>query len=410
MDSQSHPPASLTLAEQILARQFGGGVRLELQPSPQGGSQRSILLRCQVLDGPSAAPPSVILKQVNLAPGQVFSIDTPGDPAQTFLNEYTSLAFLTQLADEGHQPIAPRLYGADSATGLLVMEDLGQGQSLVQPLLGDDRAAAEAALDTYFRTLGRLGALTHPHRARYWEIRDRLGLPTPHKWPSMADELATLQRHLDSVCTATGITPAAGVTTDLAEAARFNAAPDRFAALSQSDTCPDNCMHEGDWMRLLDFEGGWVRSALNDGSRARSNFPTCWCVYRLPRETVRRVEAAYRAELARGCPAASDDALFTRELVKACANWALASFEFYAEVGPFWEHDGAWGTSTTRQRAITRLELLAETTAEFGMLEALGTTAALLARRLREQWPEVEPMQEYPAFRTSRGAFTHAPP
>jgi hypothetical protein len=247
MDSQSHPPASLALAEQILARQFGGNLRLVLQPSPEGGSRRSILRRCQVLDGPSAAPPSVILKQVNLVPGQVFSIDTPGDPAQTFLNEYTSLAFLTQLAGEGHQPIAPRLYGANSATGLLVMEDLGQGQSLVQPLLGDDRAAAEAALDTYFRTLGRLGALTHPHRARYWEIRDRLGPPTPHRWPSMANELASLQRHLDTVCTATGITPAAGVAADLAEAARFNAAPDMFAALSQSDTCPDNCMREGDW-------------------------------------------------------------------------------------------------------------------------------------------------------------------
>ena len=154
-------------------------------------------------------------------------------------------------------------------------------------------------------------------------------------------------------------------------------------------------------MRLLDFEWGRVRSALNDGARAHSNFPTCWCVYRLPGETIRRVEAIYRAELASGCPAASDDALFNRELVRACASWALASFEFYTEVSAFWEHDGTWGTSTTRQRAIARLELLAETTAEFGELEALGATAATLARRLQEQWPEVEPMQLYPAFRTS---------
>ena len=139
--------------------------------------------------------------------------------------------------------------------------------------------------------------------------------------------------------------------------------------------------------------------ALNDGARARSNFPTCWCVCRLPADTIRRVEAIYRAELSRGCPAAADLKLFNRELVRACASWALASFEFYDEVGSIWERDRSWGTSTTRQRAIARLELLAEATAAFGELEALGTTAARLARRLQELWPDVEPMPLCPAFR-----------
>jgi hypothetical protein len=58
--------------------------------------------------------------------------------------------------------------------------------------------------------------------------------------------------------------------------------------------------------------------------------------------------------------------------------------------------------STTRQRAIARLELLAETTAEFGELEALGATAATLARRLQSQWPEVEPTQLYRPFEIAR--------
>jgi hypothetical protein len=267
-------------------------------------------------------------------------------------------------------------------------------------LLGDDRAAADLALDAYFRTLGRLGALTHTRRAEYWEIRDQLGPADPHMRPSLADEQAALQRHLATVCAATGVEPAIGTAADCAETARFNAVPGPFAALSQSDTCPDNCQRQGDWMRLLDFEWGWVRNAINDGARARSNFPTCWCVHRLPRETIRRVEVVYRAELASGCPAASDDALFNRELVKACASWTLASFEFYTEVGEFWERDGSWGISTTRQRAIARLKLLAETTAELGELEALGATAAMLACRLQEQWPEAEPMQLYPAFRS----------
>jgi len=81
---------------------------------------------------------------------------------------------------------------------------------------------------------------------------------------------------------------------------------------------------------------------------------------------------------------------------RACASWTLAAFEFY---GSLWQEDGAWGTSTIRRRAIARLELLAETTAELGHFGPLGATAGRLARRLGHMWPEVEPMALYPAFR-----------
>jgi hypothetical protein len=398
-DSSTEHSTALLSAEGILKRTFGGSVRLDLAAGPEGGSQRSKLLRCKVLDGPVTAPASVIVKRVNIEAGQVFDPDTLSHPARAFLNEWASLAFLTRLAESGGDPIAPRLYGADRAAGLLVMEDLGQGESLVQPLLGNDRAVAEAALDAYFRSLGRLGAQTHARVAEYWEIRGTLGPRDMYAQPTIDGERATLERWLAAICNVTGVEPAPGADDDIVEAASFNAAPGPFAALSQSDTCPDNCLRHGEWMRLLDFEWGWVRNALNDGARARSNFPTCWCVCRLPPETIRRVEAIYRTELSRGCPAAADEGLFNRELVKACASWALSTFEFYYEVSPIWERDESWGTSTVRQRAIARLELLAEATAEFGELEALGATAARLAGRLQMLWPEVEPMQLYPAFR-----------
>ncbi len=393
------PSSILHVAEQLLGQSFGSAVRLGLEQAPEGGSQRSKLLRCQVLDAPSAAPASVIVKWANIEPGRVSDADSGDHQVRAFINEWASLEFLTRLSARGGDLLAPRFYGADRAAGLLVMEDLGQGESLVQPLLGDNRAAAEAALDAYFRTLGRLGAQTHAHHQEYWEIRDSLGPRDPYAQPTLEGERDRLQHWLTTVCAKTEVEPARGVEDDIVEAARFNAQPEPFSAFSQSDTCPDNCVRRGDWMRLLDFEWGWVRNALNDGARARSNFPTCWCVQRLPPETVRHVEQVYRAELVKGCPAAADDALFNRELVKACANWTLAAFEFYDELGALQEQDNSWGTSTVRQRAITRLELLAETTAEFGMLEALGATTAELARRLQALWPEVEPMSVYPAFR-----------
>lgn len=229
-------------------------------------------LRCRVLNGPSAAPATVIVKRVNPDEGQIFNSDALDPSTRAFFNEWASLEFLTQLANQGGPSIAPRLYCADRAAGLLVMEDLGQGESLVQPLLGADRMAAESALDAYFRSLGRLGAQTHARADEYWAIRNALGPPDPYIQPTLDGERDTLQRWLAIICDACGAIPVPGTEVDLAEAARFNAAPGPFAALSQSDTCPDNCLREGEWMRLLDFEWGWVRNALNEEPALAATF------------------------------------------------------------------------------------------------------------------------------------------
>jgi hypothetical protein len=275
-------------------------------------------------------------------------------------------------------------------------EDLGEGESLVEPLLGDDRARAEEALDAYFRSLGRLNALSAAHQESYQRIRDSLGPRSRRAELTLAGELETLQQHLAMVCEAAGVTVAPGTQDDLIHVAAFNAEPGPFAVFSQADTCPDNCVRVGDWMRFFDFEWGMFCNALNDGARARSNFPTCWCVNRLPEEVIRRTETVYRAELVQGCPAAADDTLFYRELVKACAFWTIRSFEFYPNL---WESDDRWGIATVRQRAMVRLRLLAQVSAEHRFLEALGATARTLAERLEARWPEVEPMPYYPPFR-----------
>jgi hypothetical protein len=62
LQEQHIPPLVLPVAEQLLQQSFGGAVRLGMAQAPEGGSQRSKLLRCQVQEGPSAAPTSVIVK------------------------------------------------------------------------------------------------------------------------------------------------------------------------------------------------------------------------------------------------------------------------------------------------------------------------------------------------------------
>jgi hypothetical protein len=85
-----------------------------------------------------------------------------------------------------------------------------------------------------------------------------------------------------------------------------------------------------------------------------------------------------------------------RTIICNCAYWTISAFDFYEAI---WDKDSTWGTATVRQRAIARLDLLAQATAEYGHLEGLGETAQHIAAKLRVRWPEVEPMPYYPPFR-----------
>jgi hypothetical protein len=389
-----HPPA-IPIAEAILARTLGAPVRLDAGTSLGGGSGRANVSRCAVLEGPVGAPASVIVKRVKVQADERYDPDAQEGPSVRLFTEWASLQFLSELSKVSQ--LAPRFYGGDRGAGVIVMEDLGSGSSLVQPLLGDGAAAAHDALEVYFRSLGRLNAITCGRQDHYWRIRDSLGPREALSQPTLEGERQKLDLQLKTLCEHAGVMPAPGTDEDVALVAALDVTPGPFLAFSQGDTCPDNCVRDGAWMRFFDFEWAWFRNAVSDGARARGNFPTCWCVNRLPDEVIRRCEAVYRAELARGCPAAADDALFYPALVKACAYWTLYSFEFYRAV---WQVDNIWGIATERQRVLVRLELLAEATEQFGSLQALGATAHRAFERLRTMWPEAEPMPYYPAFRT----------
>ncbi|HEY9880951.1 MAG TPA: hypothetical protein V6D29_21005, partial [Leptolyngbyaceae cyanobacterium] len=204
-----------------------------------------------------------------------------------------------------------------------------------------------------------------------------------------------LYQHLKQVCEQVGLEIPQALQADLVQAAAFKAEPGYFLAFTQHDACPDNCLWAGEQMRFFDFEWGGFRHALGDGVRAWSNFPTCWCVNRLPVEIIRHTLAIYRQELVKACPAARDDTLWGQEVVKACAYWTLFSIASY---GDLWQEDRTWGRSTMRQRMVIRFELLAQVAAEYEHLEALGEFAQTLVLKLQQLWPELEPMPYYPAF------------
>lgn len=63
------------------------------------------------------------------------------------------------------------------------------------------------------------------------------------------------------------------------------------------------------------------------------------------------------------------------------------------------EKDRQVVAASDRQRLLTRLDILAQTSEQFGHLDAIGATMKALADRLRLLWPETEEMALYPAFR-----------
>jgi len=385
---------TITLAEKLLAEVFGGMVRLD-EGDDLGGSNRTTVYRFKILEGAGNVPASVIVKHVHSTSDAVYDPHTGTIPAWTFLNEWASLQFLSQItADE--EPFGPKFYVGERTAGLLIMEDIGQGVRLDQVLLGDDPVIAEKALIDFAALHGRMHALSIGKQSEFARIRDALG-------PS---DLADGYYHYDwfgptlqHTAETAGIPIGRSVESELELLKKSLLNPGPFLAFTQGDSCPDNCLWVNSSMRLLDFEGGMFSHALKEGVYGRVPFPTCWCVYRMPQHVPLRMEEAYRAELVKGCPEAADDRLFSQAVVEACAFWML---DWYHEfpLAKLLEKDRTIVTSTMRQRFLLRSEILARTTEEFGHLEAFGETVKVIATKLGEVWtPDEYAMPSYPAFR-----------
>src|SRR3954449_3002866 len=123
------------------------GAPVQLEPASPPRADGKPLFRCAVSSRAPGAPATVIVKHVAQPPGQV---------RLGLLNECAALEFLTGL--ELDPPVCPAFYGADTQAGVLVLEDLGDGDSVADALLGPDAEKARTALVSLARTLGRMQA------------------------------------------------------------------------------------------------------------------------------------------------------------------------------------------------------------------------------------------------------------
>lgn len=397
-DAAKPSPDVVAAAEAVMSAALGGPVRLgagEKLP----GSKRANVYRVAVLDAArdgGSAPGSVVIKYINPATQQSDDSAAAALARWTFHNDWASLSFLGALASElGIAPLAPQLYGGDLAAGLFVMQDLGVGRRLDHELLGADPDAAESALVEYAAIHGQLHGLTRGRRAEYAAIRDALG---PAQDPTGDDRLDWLAPTLGEITGAVDVAPEPGAERELVALGAALRDPGPFFTFTQGDACPDNCIRVGGSLRLLDFEGGRFAHALAEGVYGRMRFPTCWCVAQMPQRVAERMEAAYRAELARWLPEADDDEIFYPAVAQSCLYWMLDWFHAFPLRAQL-ERDQTWRMASVRQRTMARLELATAATRQYRHLEALGATLARVRERLAARWPaDTQQMAPYPAF------------
>jgi hypothetical protein len=351
------------------------GARLAPLATLTKANRRSRVLRCALSGAPG--PATLIVKVFARSDG-----GTGAGRRVRFENERASLQFLGLLGDP---PLAPRLYAAHRRRLVLVMEDLGTPDTLVQPLLEGSRQDAERGLLAWARCLGEQHARTAGRVRAYRAVRGAI---------SRNVRAAKLDFSV------LGLDVSARAKREIEDAQHALARPGPFAALTHHDPCPDNCFREGDRYRFIDFEFGGYRHALLDGVFWHAQFPTCWCANRIPDTFIPKLERAYRAELARGCPAANDDHTFNRAVVAAAF---ARTFDVLTYASWWLKRDERWGIATVRQRLPTRFRAFATLARSRRVYAALAGLADQAADALDARFAP-EPLPVYPAFRRSRSA------
>lgn len=356
-----------------------------------GLAERTHVHRLRIVAAPQGAPPTVILKLPRLPEGETFDVASDRPAVHRFFNEWTCLEFLANVCPVSP---APRLYGADRELGLLVLEDLGSGESLDQALTSTDRDRAARLLIGLMRSLGHMHADTFGRQARFDELlRERETTFAADAGEPRRRRMAAFEAALRNL----NVSPPDRFDDEFAEIVERTESAE-LAVLVHGDPCPDNCQFDGERMRILDFEHGRFDDAFVDGCYPRIHFPTCWCTSRLPDDVAGEAEAAYRGELARSVPAARDDERFERAMVDASVLWAWTTFAGW-HMPSVLEHDHQWGLVTVRQRVLFRLGLILEMLERGGWYPAIARATRSVRDLLAQRWRDVNAMPFYEAFR-----------
>ncbi|MDQ7803342.1 phosphotransferase [Amycolatopsis sp. A133] len=292
--------AAVTAGESVLSRRFGSAITL-VGPEDLAGSGPATVVRARVVSS-FALPRTLVIKHYR---------DRPESGADPFAQEAVSYQLFTALAAD--ERMCPELVAHDGRDRVLVLEDLGRTPTLEDKLYARDSRAAERALLSWARSLGRLHASTAGREADFNALLRRLGGPAKSDSGSV-DELcervpALIRKRL-------GI-PVPGEVRAQVTAALESSRAAGFRAFSPVELSPDNNLVTGQGVRFLDFENGCVRSALVDAAHLRLPFASWPDALALPAGMSEAMIAAWRAEVVGVWPAFADDDVLATHLTSS---------------------------------------------------------------------------------------------
>ncbi|CAM2936630.1 phosphotransferase [Saccharomonospora xinjiangensis] len=293
---------AVATAESVLAQRFGSAIPLA-EPEDLAGSGPAVVVRARVASSAFALPRTLVIKHY---PGAATS--------DSFAREAASYQLFTALPPEDR--VCPELLAHDGDKRVLVIDDLGRAPTLEDKLRGSDSRAAETALLSWARSLGRMHASTASREADFHALLRRLSgrsrsdgeagyLDGEELVPLAAvAELPALLHDSFGVRTP-------DVVLDAVERAADSARSLSYRAFSPVDLWPDNNLITGAGVRFLDFEHGCIRNALADVAHLRVPFASSPQPLALPSGLSEAMTAAWRAEVVELWPALADDNLLS---------------------------------------------------------------------------------------------------
>lgn len=319
-----------------------------------------------------------------------------GPRARDFGVELAALEFLSAMP----VPVAPRLLGADTQAGILLMEDLGPGASLADSLLAGERERAQADLVAYAQALASLHVWSMGRVDELAALRARHA-PGAEVSPGWVGAIERSKESFLAVATALGLA-VGGVADEIDEIGAILSAAS-YRGLVHGDACPDNVRLREGACRIFDFETASVGSVVFDAAYLLAPFPSCWCFARLPSAVTAPAVAAYRARLkVAGIDLGPDWDTATAAVL---AGWLVARGRGMARL---LEEDRDWGTTTMRPRLLAWLRSFVDQAGGTGALPRLQVLAGALHDHLSLRWPGLA-IPDYPAFARPGSALARQP-
>ena len=326
----------------ILSNYFEEEVGIESVVSISEPNRRNLVQRITINLPASRITKSIIFKQAHPEKSK----GKECNQFSRFARDWAGLEFLSCLKSES--PSAPQFYGGSKENHFVLFEDFGKNHvSLVDSLTGNDKNYAVAALQSFMKRLGQFHSDSYENIQIYQRILEGLTAGTP---PEIDDRQNNFT-DVESVFKKINISYTPEFQTEMGMILKSNLDSSPFITFIHGDICPDNVFDDmdKDELHLIDFEWGFIRSALLDGTYLRMNMPTCWCAKAIPEDLIDSLEEIYRQELISKIPAARSDECYRDAYILACGFWVIKAFLLIEDV---LDKEDIWGSGPIPDKSL----------------------------------------------------------